>query len=79
MRILGQYYRRGDLQKLRIFADDTVHGGCYDEIIAILNDDLGSLVKSPSIPASPHSVNSLNDLCNSWKCKDVNANRYDFY
>lgn len=79
VRMLGQYYKRGDLQKLRIYADDTVHGGYYDEIIEILNNNIGGYIKSPVVPESPKSVNSMNDLCNLWKCKDVNANRYDFY
>lgn len=76
VRILGQYYKRGDLQKLRIYADDTVYGGCYDEIIQILNNDFGGFVKSPTIPESPKSASSINHLFDSWKCKDVNANRY---
>lgn len=75
VRILGQYYKKGDLQKLRIYADDTVHGGYYDEIVKILNSDFSSFSKSPIIPESPKSVNSINGLCGSWKCKDINANR----
>lgn len=76
MRILGQYYKRGDLQKLRIYADDTRHGGYYDEIVKILNNELSSFAKSPIVPESPKSASSINDLCDSWKRKDVNANRY---
>lgn len=74
--ILGQYYKRGDLQKLRIYADDTVHGGYYEEIVKILNNDFGSFSKSPIIPESPKSTSTINELCGPWKCKDVNANRY---
>lgn len=77
MRLLGQYYKRGDLQKLRIYADDAVHGGYYDEIIEILNNNMSGFRKSPSIPESSKSANSINDLCDVWKSKDVNANRYN--
>lgn len=35
MRILSQYYKRSELKKLRIHADDTIHDGYYDEIVII--------------------------------------------
>lgn len=74
MRILSQYYKRGDLKKLRIYADDTVDGGYYNKIIEILNEDLGKFIESPTIE-NVKSPTTINDIRNPTKCKDLNANR----
>lgn len=71
MRTLGQYHKRGDLQKLRTYADDTIPGGYYEEIMQILNNDFKDYGKVPHMPESPQSIKGIADL---WKGKDSNAN-----
>lgn len=83
IRLLNRYSKRGDLHRMKIFVEDSISKEYYDEINQILSNHRVEFIKTPKndtshekyeTPKMPRTSKTP-DTCESWKFKDINANR----
>lgn len=80
IRVLSKYAKRGDLNRIGMFAGDPISKSYYDEIIKIINSQKMEHLKSPRIDINHDKCETptTSDTCEAWKFKDINENRYDW-
>lgn len=77
IRILGKYRKRGDLDRIRVFAVDPISKSYYDEITQILNSHQLENAKQSRLETKNDNSETPRtpDIAAAWKFKDINENR----
>ncbi|XP_055306610.1 protein rotatin homolog, partial [Sitodiplosis mosellana] len=77
VRILSKYGKRGDLNRIRVFATDPISKSYYDEIIQILNAHKLEYPKQTRAEVNNDNCETPKtpDIGATWKFKDINENR----
>lgn len=78
IRILSKYGKRGELNRIGVYAEDPISKRYYDEIIQIVNSYKLEYPKQARIEINSgrcETPKTPDTTCDAWKFKDINENR----